>query len=130
MDLGRVSALLGLALLCGACGPRFAWEGDWEGVRAVEAVPNADPAVLDSLRRVELSLKGSRFNLFDRGLPHEGDWSGGSDKATLQLKSTMRQPASGTRTLRVRNAEEIEYRDGTDEAVVLRRVATSESGRP
>jgi hypothetical protein len=119
-----------LAIICGGCGPRFDWEGVWEGERAVDAVSHADPAVLDSLRRVRLTLKGSRFDLFDRGLPHEGEWSGGSDAATLYVKSTMRQPASGTRFLRVRSAEEIEYRDGTDEVVVLRRVATSETGRP
>jgi hypothetical protein len=75
--------LLAMVLACGP--PRFAWEGTWRGNRDLEGAPGEDATIAYSLGRVEVVIRGDRFEASDGGIPKTGFVRARGNEATLRI---------------------------------------------
>lgn len=74
----------------GGCGPRYAWEGRWEGARDAVIPPGMDPTAAYSLSRVRLEVKErGRFVATDGGIPLRGSIRASGMSATLYVEFVL-----------------------------------------
>ncbi|MDR3688563.1 MAG: hypothetical protein P4L46_04230 [Fimbriimonas sp.] len=70
--------------------PRFAFEGQWIGQQKIDAVPGANPDVVNTLSEVKVIFQpNNRFDMLYRGMPISGEVSIDGNQATLQVTSTL-----------------------------------------
>jgi hypothetical protein len=87
-----VCLLAWLVVGCG-CGQSLRLEGKWLGSRPVESDPDADPAVVTTLSKVDLRIGANgRFTLFERGLPKGGVIRYAGAKAFLEVNELVGRP--------------------------------------
>ena len=73
MGIKRIISALTLVICIAGCGPRFNFEGTWQGERQVQLVENADPTIGRTLSKVQLTIKSNDdYVLVDGGLPSAG----------------------------------------------------------
>ena len=95
ISVRTAQACLAVALLVGvvACGgARFGWEGTWIGQRPVPSGDN--PIVARTLGRVELTVHGTTFDLFEGGVPKTGRVRFADGNAYLTVETFMGRPIS------------------------------------
>ena len=91
MAAGLVGGIATLAYV--SRGPSESKIGSWLGFRDVGTDPEADPAVLKTLAKVDLRiLKTGRFSLFESGLPKTGTVRYGNGMAYLEIEEIAGRP--------------------------------------
>lgn len=86
-------AILALVLLSlGGCGsdPTPAYIGTWIGHYPVPSQPGVDPSAANTASLIQLTIKpDSHFQLYDSGVPREGDYDQFGDHGVLTTKKAL-----------------------------------------
>ncbi len=106
-SIGRIIALGTLAALSGACGPSFDFEGRWVGERKLSPPPGVDPSVVRAVAKVELHIRGSRFELLEAGTTKSGVVRQADGKAFLRVDTYLGRPIEALGESAVRMNQEI-----------------------
>jgi len=91
-----------VALLMTGCAPRFEFEGSWKGRRDLSAEKDLRDDIRQTLERVEIKIDGSRFEMFEAGVPKAGRVAFGSDRATLFVESVLGRPSKDGASVEIR----------------------------
>jgi hypothetical protein len=87
--MARIIAVAACSAAGWACAPSVNWEGRWVGNRQVEVLPGADPVVAHTWGRVELIVRGGRFELSDGGIPMAGYLKPSGSEAVLEVRTAF-----------------------------------------
>lgn len=91
------------------------WEGDWEGRLDVEPRPGEDVAILNTLAKVSLKIKPNRrFELFQGGVPFEGEFREWNGMGFLRIDRYMDRPLPTDGPLSRLGDREIELKPNKD----------------
>lgn len=107
-SIPRIIALGTLAALAAGCGPSFDFQGRWTGERKLAAPPGVDPSVVRAVAKVELVLRGSRFELLEAGTTKSGSVSFADGKAFLRVDTYLGRPIESLGRAAVQMNKEIE----------------------
>lgn len=94
--LASLAILLANSTACGPGGSAF--QGTWKGKRDRPTQPNESPYVAETLRKVELIVKGDHFELLDYGIPLSGRIQVSGESATLRVDRAFDRPVDSKPT--------------------------------
>ncbi len=123
-----LTTLVAMVVLFGpGCARSLSLEGHWVGQATVVGRPGADPDIIRSAGKVDLTIApNGRFTLFSDGLPHRGSVEYLTTGATLHFEETLDRADITPDSARVsaKGSEKLEYVHGS-ETVELNRLRES-----
>lgn len=117
-----ISAGVLLTLL--GCGPQYAWEGSYKGVRKLPLNPGVSESVRNTAAAVRLRvLPNGTFEIFEMGLPKSGRTISGGGRLSLQVDTVLDRPIEQPMsfTLIPLSPSRVRLEGGQGEPVVLNR---------
>jgi hypothetical protein len=108
--------LLGLAI---GCGGSASVDGHWLGNRGLIPKKDEDPRVIYTMGRVEVWVKGDRFEMSKSGIPLNGTLRYSDGKAVLTVTERFNKPLSASGAGVVENTGEMTMELQQDGAVLF-----------